>query len=629
MPIQTTDIKLTLTDDQRNTIGQDILRKIRSSRQGMGQMLTDIQEWRDLYEGFLPPKDFPWPQCSNTNIPMIQYHVDTLHANINTVTLTVSPITLVSCPPYAGDENKQLGKRVEDFLEYVQLRQMKLPELADMCFLESLLTPAAVAKVRWAEEYRVARRYQPSIDPETGEDDIEEVEVQEPKQIGPTIDLVDLANFVIYPLRSASVECAQLVGDRYWLSRDDILRRIQSGQFDASAEAVLNYATTEAGQGSDNNERDEMERMGLDPTDAEQFEFWDVLTGYDSNGDKLNEECRFVIEARSGIVVRATKFPYSHGRRYYVPFRPYPRPNRFFGRATPQILEGIQRQVNSLHNQRVDSTTIAINKVFLQRKGSSVDPDNLTIYPGAVIPVDNVDDVREVQISPNVPGIDIEQQLQQYGERSTGINDIAAARGINGDKTLGEVAMTSSAGGIRFGELIRRLQSSMIEISTQVLGLCYQFCTDDELEAFGLTRDDLIKPWELDSHGNTSTANKMQIRQEANLLYNTLATNPLVAQDVSRVYRLTRDYLLAYDRTDVENYIGTEDELKQAMQGGDPQQLQQILQAMSQILGVPPEVMLQAAAQAEQMIGGQGGQPGSGTMGGTGTQMGAGPQIPD
>ena len=634
MPPKPFDIKLKLRDDERARIGQDIKRKITSARNGMTQMLTDIQLWRDLYEGFLPPKSTPWELCSNVNIPVIQPHVDTLHSHINTVILTVSPITLIGAPPALGDGAKEIGKRVEDYLEYVQTKIMNVEECSDETFLEALLTPTAVEKLIWCEDYRTVRLYEQETqeDPNTGESVVvqKSVEQQAPKHVGPKKTLVDLANFVIYPLRSR-IESAQLVGDRYTLSPDDVRRRVKNKKWDEAALDCLKSPRTEASTFADDNSTDELNREGLEPTDAEILQFWEVITGYDYNGDGLLEDCVFVIEEGSGVICSATKFPYSHGRCYYIPYCPFPRPRKFFGRAVPMILEGIQREINTIHNQRSDSLSLAISRVFLMRKGSQVDPDNLSVYPGAVIPVDSVDDIKEVDVNPNIPGADMEEMLRQYGERATGINDVSSGRGNDGDKTLGEVAIVNAEGGVRFGEMIRRLQNSMVEASRQTLWLCYQFAPDEELAAFGLKREDLVQPWDIMSHGNSSTANKIQIRQEANLLYNTLAKNPLIIQDVKRVWKLTRDYLLAYDRTDVENYIGTEEDIDKALQAGQQQQIQQIVAAMSTILKMDPLILMQAAQQAEQMIGamqnGNPGGPGS-NVGGPGGPVAAGAGSP-
>ncbi len=61
--------------------------------------------------------------------------------------------------------------------------------------------------------------------------------------------------------------------------------------------------------------------------------------------------------------------------------------------------------------------------------------------------------------------------------------------------------------------------------------------------------------------------------------------NPLVVNDPMRLYRLTQDLLQAHERKDIENYIGTEEELRaqmeqaQAMQAQQQQMMQQQMMA--------------------------------------------------
>jgi len=612
---------LPMDETKLAVLGQRLMEQIQSARDGMQDMLRTMEKQRNLYESKLQPKSKPWDGCSNVNVPVIQAHVDTIHAHLNDTICGVDPIVLVNPPPSDTRPGiKQLGARIEQYLQDVLTKSMGFGDAYDEVGLESLLAPVAVAKLPWREDYRVVKRI--GLDVQTGEYGPQDT--KQAKHKGPRMELVNLQNFVIYPLSAQDVESAMLIGDRFRLSADEIRRRVSQGYFDKdAAERVLTDLDTETTQIVDNGEDDERNREGIDGTDAETAAFWEVITGYDVNGDGLNEDCVFIVDEKNANVVRAKPFPYFHGRRYYIPFRTHLRPRRFFGISLPHKLEHMNREINAIHNQRTDAITLGLSKSFLRRKGSMTTINDLQVYPGAVNDVDSTDDVKELPLDVSLPGVDVEQGDREYAERASGVNDISAGKGMTGQKTLGELQMTQGAGGIRFGDMVRRQQIGVAEVARQVLGLCYQFAPDEELASYGIQREDLAIEWDVNPHGNTGTANKMQQRQEAQMLYDKLLMNPLVQPDPLRVYAITRDLLIAFGKTDPESYIGSEEELQQKIQ-----QQQQMAQQQQQQM----EMEQQQAQEAEirGMMGGlAGGEPGAGgVMGGPGGPMGPGAGVP-
>jgi hypothetical protein len=610
------DIKLNLSADARKQVGLDLLQKIRDSRQGMAPLLRDVEKWRKRYESELPDKSFPWPDCSNLNVPITQTHVDTYKAHIKSVITSVSPYVLVSTSSKAKKAKAGLVQRA---VHNMQEDRMKLSESLNDTIQESLIAGTCVGKVVWREDYRTVRDEEPETDPlgmpvigPDGRPAVKLVEKEEPRYRGPKVELVDLDNFVVYPLTVKDAESATLIGDKYRLTADEIRRRVKKGIFDAdAANSLLDAMGNEQGQTETSEEyKDSID--GISKVDFGELWFWEVIAPYDYNKDGLQEDCLFVLEEKTGTIVRAIQFPYWHGRRYYVPIRPFPRAKRFFGRALPKILEGVQDELNAVHNQRVDATTIAMTKAFKTRNNSGIDMDAQIITPGAVIPMKEMDDLQEIDINPLVPGVDVEQISRDWGERASGVTDIASGKGTEEQKTLGEVRLVSAQGGARFSDTIEELQASTVEITEQVMGLMYQYMTDEELNELAeveltpettpdhvLTRADLRDSWKLKAHGNTGTANKMQQRDEALGIYDKLMENPLVMNNPVYIHRVTADLLNAYDRTDVESYIGSEEELKMMM---EQFQQEEEMAAEQQAMMQEEQMAMQAEGEQARMM---------------------------
>ncbi len=634
------DINIKLKDDERKRLGADLLEKITKSRNGMRRMFDKLDVWRRFYESDLAEKNFPWEDCSNVNVPLTQWIVDTYHARINDIILGVKPYTLIKhCEP----ADKPIAPLVEDILYEMESKYMKLRDSLDETFLESLLSHTAIGKVTWREEYRTVWddvpvmddfTGQPMIDPETGRPVTKRVEYQEAKYRGPSHDLVDLKNFVIYPLTSKDVESAALVGDRYRLSPDEVRRRVKQGVFNKDwTDEIIDRPSNELSSVTDGgDEHEDIKRQDIEAVDYDEFKFWEVIAGYDANGDGLLEDCVFVLEEETGTIVRAIQFPYKHGRRYYIRYRCFGRAKRFFGIPLAQKIEHMQRELNTIHNQRSDATTLAISKAFKKRKSGELMVDDVRVHPGAVIEVTDQDDLEELVINPLIPGGDIEAIALDYAERSSAVNDAAAGRETDSKKTLGEIQLVSNQGGLRLGDAIERLQPSVIEVGEQVIGLMYQFMSDEEIaELTGtkvnplhvsddpmtgqqvpkVTRADLRKRWDFIAHGNTGTSDKNGQREAALNMYMLLLgmkgapPNPLVIQDPMRIYNVTRDLLNSFDRDNTESYIGTEQDIQVMKQQQAMQQQMMAQQQMEQQAMAQQQMAMQQQQQMQQQAGQQ------------------------
>lgn len=588
MPLPISEVaKLKMDDEERTRLGSVIIEQIRNARNAMGGMLEDIEFWRDLYEANLPEKSDPWEGCSNTNLPLIQSHVDSAHAQICSIIFGVEPWLLINVPDELASmpDIKKRSMNIENMLQSLLEKEMRWRVEGDMTLLETLLTPAAMLAVDWREEYRTVKRITQADDGHGGTVDTTEAQ-KVPIYRAPAVELVELDNFVVAPTNRTSVDRVVLIGHKLRLTHDELTRRVQSGEYDeVDVNKIVSGVTTEDTDSNDSHADGAQDRANVEATSTEYYKFWRVIRGYDSNNDKLLEDCVFVIHEDTGTIVSAREYHYWHGQRNYVKFTAYPRPKHFFGRAQPQLLEHCQCELNTIHNQRVDANTIRISPVLKKRRSALPNQDNNEWYPGAQLLVDEMGDLQEVQIDPMTPGIDIEQTVMSHAELADGVSANAQGaqpRGSNVKATGLNIA--ANQGSIRIADIVRRVQDSICAVAVQVLGLCYQFMPDEDLQRYQVPREDLVLPWEIDGHGNSTTANKTQRKEESLALYKLLADNPYVQRDPRRGWNVTRDLLLAFERTDTENYIGTETEMDEYAK-----EIQMQRSGQQQIAGAPPQ----------------------------------------
>ncbi len=100
-----------------------------------------------------------------------------------------------------------------------------------------------------------------------------------------------------------------------------------------------------------------------------------------------------------------TPYPY---HMPVVQYKHVPVPGEFFAMGIPEILELLQEDKNLIRSVRRDNIDIIVNKIIKARSGADINFDFLRSYPGAIWPVENLNDIE-----PWEPG-DVTQSA--YGE---------------------------------------------------------------------------------------------------------------------------------------------------------------------------------------------------------------------
>ena len=105
-------------------------------------------------------------------------------------------------------------------------------------------------------------------------------------------------------------------------------------------------------------------------------------------------------------------------------------------------------------------------------------------------------------------------------------------------------------------------------------------------ERFVLPREVLAMDYQLDISGSSDPLDASARRQENLGLFQLLMGIPFIAQDQIKTFNVVRMVLEGFDRADVVQLIGTDQEAQQRQQAQmEAQQKQQQLQAATQLLG--------------------------------------------
>jgi hypothetical protein len=150
-------------------------------------------------------------------------------------------------------------------------------------------------------------------------------------------------------------------------------------------------------------------------------------------------------------IVRDGDNPFWHGKKPFGFAKFDPLNGEFYGMSLVEVIEYLQAELNTVRNQRIDSTSIAINRMFKVLKTAGIEPADLISRPNGIVWVDRMDDVEEFDFKPPA--------AEAFEEETTIKKDIqeatatyAEARGAPSEdrRTATENAIRERASSLRF-----------------------------------------------------------------------------------------------------------------------------------------------------------------------------------
>jgi hypothetical protein len=524
-----------LDDADKKALGQQIADAWIDDNVDREVWLTDLTRWIHAYQGRMESKNTPWPGASNLWVPLTATHVDAIHPREMAALCQPDPIC-----SFAAQEpsDEMLARKRERFLDWAVREEIDLFPTLDRIILGKDINGVQFVKTTWELKTRrlvsvhefpgdmiaqdviqavvkgdqkfleAVQRVSGPLDPKVQKllDDREiELEVRQERgkiivttereevvRDAPRVTLLDPEDVVVNSDATYDLQEADHVLHRYWMTPKEIKRAVARGTYQASKdelETIERLATTER-MPSDDNTLDIKERRdditGTASTfrqgDPERLELLDWYGEYDINDDGEDESVIVtIVREQPDLVLRVVRLEevYRHGMRPFVAFYHAPVGNAFWAIGIPQILEGIQAELNIIHNQRVDAGTISNTPWGWYVPAAGFNPEKMPIEPGFLMPVDDVNRVKmHAPANYTAWGFQEEASLVGIAERRTKVSDLTLGR-IGEDqgaaRTASGVKALSAQQATGFDIIIRRDQDAFKRLLQQILGLYAQY----------------------------------------------------------------------------------------------------------------------------------------------------------
>lgn len=453
--------EVSLTEDQKKDIEQDIKNHIEHWKQNRSDLESKLKRWNYLTEGITEQTNFPWPGASNLHIPITGIHLSIFHSAARQTMFSHDNIFTID---YFGLEPEQLQSALkqENFLNYKCSTEIGFDPIASDLVWCAGRDGVAIAQVHWVEDLKLVKQFHIFDDiqkfqeqfptPEslkiasevyesilnkinTGEEVELEIEILKPMKVGPQIDIVELNDFVMSPVTAYKTKFANFVGKRFTVRLTDIAMMQEQGNIRKDWKFYDEVKNFKHGTKKDSNTKLKDRIEGLNrPDDIDEIEMFDGIHRFDLNKDGIKEDYLCLYNEKTGKVGQYWTYAFNHGQDCFIPIRIISRPNRFVTPGIPEMLEDINLSINTLHNQRTNSRTITSVPTFKAKKSiqKEFDPTrkDQTFIPGRVYWLTDLEsvkqfDIKEVDFSQTT---NEENNLYAIADQRTGASQLRSGR---------------------------------------------------------------------------------------------------------------------------------------------------------------------------------------------------------
>lgn len=528
-----------LSEAKHKRVVADLDRLVREALNNRGDLDSQLAHWNDMAEGIATPKNFPWPDSSNLFIPIPEIHLNNVHASGRQTLLKGDNLYYVRSIGVVGDFNQ--ANRLERYVNFKAMVELPMVDRFSQLMWCAERDGTALAQVQWKEEKDIVKRlvdYPTAADftstyptPEAAglsKKQYAKVMAKFQKGIkvtlmetrmetifkGPTVDVVQLADFLMAPMTAIMTKYASLVGKIFTMSESELYANEENaGWYDVKK--VID-SKEDGRKDIGTSLKDDIEGITRRQGKGE-FVMVDGIHRIDLDGDGIDERYLFVFHPFTRTLVFYMDYPYLHGKDCFIPVRLKKRPGRFLGRGLCQMLDDISSEINTQHNQRVDSRTVTTVPTFKALASAKKDFDpsrsDQRFIPGRVFWLTNLSDVQQFDIRPTDMGESMQEEsnLMQLADQMTGASQLRSGRETKSDPRApaAKVMQLLNQSNIRLDDYFEEMAGCAQDnegfnaIGEMLLELYYQFL-DEDLAKIPVLKSSNQQP-ELDEQGKPKT----------------------------------------------------------------------------------------------------------------------------
>jgi hypothetical protein len=627
---------LPLTEKQKNRLKAWLKARLSEWKNDTEELHRILEEDNDLVEGVVPETDFPWEGASNVHIPVTEMYME-VYKSIEK--RSILGADLIWYGETDIDELKDQLADIEEALNYKARNEWNIEQCLARVFWTTNRDGLGVMQITWAEEYEevndvilittpeeFAAEF-PSPD-EMGIDAAEykewaaaaalateleplEVPITFEKEVyrGCKGEVVELIDFVTIPATAHDIKDRKCrgYGKRTSYRKGELRDKAKDEVF---YEDAVNRLLSKTNRGSSVSQfRQAQDRLeGLNRSDKDNFTVFELVVKGRLDGPDDEERKYLVTYSEDGDELLQC-MEYFYRVDFYALFRINERPNRLIGRSIPRKTRDLNDEIDTQHNQRINTRTISSIPSFKAQANlkNTLDPSlqQNKWKPGVIFWLTDFEAFEQFKVQPTDQGESLSEEendfkiLDLFLGSAVSLLSGATAPGdpsAPGNKT----AIMIQQSNLRMDDPLAELRDGVNQVGDICISHQYQFgptlieYQKETESADGVQREtrSVHRKWlrrgiNMRMKGVTVVNNPDAEMQKFFTLYQTLSIDPIFQQNAQGRIELLRDALRAGRVPGRNRYLPGADEIQQ-------QQIEMQKQAMLQM-----DQEKQQAAQAK------------------------------
>lgn len=245
------------------------------------------------------------------------------------------------------------------------------------------------------------------------------------------------------------------------------------------------------------------------------------------------------------------------------------RPGMMYGKGVPELVRHLHKEMNAIHNQRIDAGNMVIAPFFFFRAASGMDPSEISVRPATGIPLD--DPQRDVFFPDYNAGrltvsFQEEKIIMDFIEKLTYLTPASLGRETAERPTARGTLAVIAQGEQKFGALGTRVQRIFNDLITGTRQDYEEYFPQDLQQrilgkngnpVWGKISPEMIAgQYDASMTLDLSSTDLAFDRQADQLIFQTMIQDPMINQNPAYAWELRANYLRSFGKKDVEKLIG-------------------------------------------------------------------------
>ena len=451
-----------------------VIDRFEASKKMIDRFRDKWDRYYKQYRSFVETNPGDWPFDTNLFIPLT---FSTVESFLPRMVAQRPRITVEA----RNDEDIPVASNHREVLEY-QWGYLGMPYKLIELAKSSLIYGVAWAKIGWLRKVRT-RKFNTVLEDGSGRvvENIRDIVSYD----APVVDIVDNGNLYPDPEGTSPEDC-RYIAEHYklqWYQLDERTKPVEEGGLGWNKKAVAKLKKIRGAKAQ--QQLEENARLRRNFNDANTDPALDQAHIYEFDVIEYWEDERHAVVVLSPDTMLFNDFnPYWHGRKPYIRLVDNVLPGELMGIGEPEVLDSLNKELNILHNLRVENVKRDTMQMFKVKIGSPAWSHDIRFMPQGKIPVMDMDDIQELFTrGPKSISSREEEQVRLWAQLATGATDpFTGIESSLGSETATGASLLAQAATSRVGLKFQILTEMTLRPLGQLLiSLNEQFLTKEQL----------------------------------------------------------------------------------------------------------------------------------------------------